>query len=499
MEASSPYTFLSLIFFLLLTLKLFSSWLKQPKNLPPSPPSIPILGHLHLIKLPLHRTLHSLSQSYGPVISLRFGSRRVVVISSAEAAKECCTENDLVLANRPTSFATKHLGYDSTVLTLASYGDHWRNLRRICTLEIFSSTRLNSFLPIRRDEIKRLLLTLNKRTSSSPGDFTKVELRSMFLEMIVNIVVRMMTGKRYYGEDVTNVEEARSFREMISEILQYTFGGVYPGDFLSILRLVFRDYEKNVSRLSKRLNEFLQNLIEEHRASSKKGGGRSTDTMVDHLLSLQETQPEYYTDEIIKGLTMVMVVGGTDTSTTTMEWAMSFLLSNPNSLKRAAEELDSVIGQECLIDETDIAKLPYLQNIVSETLRLKPPAPFLVPHMSSEDCTIGGYNVPRQTTVFINAWSIHRDPNLWDDATSFKPERFENGDDGQFKFLPFGRGRRACPGEDMAQRVINLALGSLIQCFEWKSISEEGINMPKGVQLEAMCKPRKIMARIAEH
>ncbi|KAI6695169.1 hypothetical protein NL676_022879 [Syzygium grande] len=152
---------------------------------------------------------------------------------------------------------------------------------------------------------------------------------------------------------------------MISEILQYTFGGVYPGDFLSILRLAFRDYEKNVSRLSKRLNDFLQNLIEEHRASSRKGGGRSTDTMVDHLLSLQDTQPDYYTDEIIKGLIMVMIVGGTDTSTTTMEWALSFLTRNPNSLKRATEELDCVIGQECLIDETDIAKLPYLQSIVS--------------------------------------------------------------------------------------------------------------------------------------
>ncbi|KAI6695167.1 hypothetical protein NL676_022877 [Syzygium grande] len=126
--------------------------------------------------------------------------------------------------------------------------------------------------------------------------------------------------------------------------------------------------------------------------------------------------------------------------------------------------------------------------------------------MSSEDCVIGGYNVPRQTIVFINVRSSHRDEKLWNDPTAFKPERFDNGDDGQCKLLPFGLGRRACPGANMVQRVIIVALGSLIQCFDWERISEELANrteakrvtMPKVVPLEAMCKPRKIMAKIAE-
>ncbi|KAF8034176.1 hypothetical protein BT93_C0450 [Corymbia citriodora subsp. variegata] len=499
MESSSLHTYLPLIFLLLLlTLRLFSSWLKQPNNLPPSPPSIPIIGHLHLIKFPLHRTFHSLSQSYGPVFSLRLGSRRVIVVSSAEAAEECCTKNDVALANRPSSSASKRIGYDSTILVFAAYGDHWRNLRRICTLEIFSSARLASFLPIRRDEIRRLLHNLNKRTSSSGDGFTKVELRSMFSEMTFNILLRMLTGKRYHWEDVTDAEEASSFRGMTSELLKYV-DGVYPGDFSSILRLLFTGYEKNVSRLSKRSDQFLQKLIEEHRGSPKTGGSRENrDTVLDHLLLLQETQPEYYTDEIIKGLILVMLIAGSDTTTSTMERAMSLLLRHPHSLKRATEELDCVIGQEHLIDETDITKLPYLQNIVSETLRLKPPAPLLVPHMSSEDCTIGSYNIPCQTIVFINAWTIHRDPKLWDDPASFKPERFENVGDGQCKFLPFGVGRRACPGANMARRMINLALGSLIQCFEWKLVNKEGMNNPKVVPLEAMCKAREIMARIVE-
>ncbi|KAF8028024.1 hypothetical protein BT93_E0821 [Corymbia citriodora subsp. variegata] len=496
METSSLYTLLLLGFLLLLTLKLFSSWLKQTKNLPPSPPSIPILGHLHLLKAPLHRTLHSLSQSYGPVFSLRFGSHRVVVVSSAEVAEECCTKNDIALANRPSTVAGKHLGYNSTIVLFAPYGEQWRNLRRVCTLGIFSSARLNSFLPIRRDEIKRLLLNLHKRASSSGNDFTKVELKSMFLEMTFNIVVRMLTGKRYYGKDVTNAEEATEFREIVSEIVDYTVSA-YPGDYLSILRLFFRNYEKRVSLLSKRSDQLFQNLIEEQRNGPRKGcGGESRETLLDHLLSLQETQPEFFTDEIIKGLILVILIAATDTSASTMTRAMSLLLSHPHSLKRAAEELDSVIGQERLIEETDIGKLPFLQNIVSETLRLKPPAPLLVPHMSSEDCIIGGYDVPSQTIVFINIWSIHRDPKLWDDPKSFKPERFENEDDVQCKLLPFGLGRRACPGANMAQRVVNVALGSLIQCFEWKRISEERMNMPKALPLEAMYNAREIMPTV---
>lgn len=311
--------------------------------------------------------------------------------------------------------------------------------------------------------------------------------------------MRMLTGKRYYGEDVTDAEEAKVFREIMSEIVEYAVSA-YPGDYLSILRLFFRNYEKRVTWLRKRSDELFQNLIEEQRNSRRKiCGGESRETVLDHLLLLQEKQPEFYTDEIIKGLLLVMLIAGTDTSASTMARAMSLLLSHPHSLKRAIEELDNVIGQERLIEETDIAKLPFLQNIVLETLRLKPPAPLLVPHMSSEDCIIGGYDVPSQTIVFINIWSIHRDPKLWDDPKSFRPERFENEDNGQCKLLSFGLGRRACPGANMAQRVINVALGSLIQCFEWKRTSEEGMNTPKPLPLEAMYKARGIMARIAEH
>jgi isoflavone 2'-hydroxylase len=196
-----------------------------------------------------------------------------------------------------------------------------------------------------------------------------------------------------------------------------------------------------------------------------------------------------------------LLLAGTDTSAVTLEWAMSNLLNHPNVLKKARAELDSQIGEENLMDEPDISKLHYLQSLISETLRLYPAAPLLVPHMASDDCTIGGYDVPRNTMLLVNAWAIHRDPKVWDDAASFKPERFECVEVEAYKLMPFGLGRRACPGQGLAQRTVGLALGSLIQCFEWERVGKEkvdmtegnGITMPKVVALEAMCKARPIM------
>ena len=199
-----------------------------------------------------------------------------------------------------------------------------------------------------------------------------------------------------------------------------------------------------------------------------------------------------------------MLGAGTDTSAVTLEWAMSNLLNHSQVLKKVRAELDNQIGQEKLINELDVSKLHYLQHIILETLRLYPAAPLLLPHMSSEDCTIGGYDVPRETMLLVNAWAIHRDPNIWDDAISFKPERFESGESDVNELMPFGLGRRACPGAGLAQRIIGLTLGSLIQCFEWERISKEevdmvecnGFTMPKAVALEAMCRARPIIAKV---
>ncbi|CAI9752878.1 unnamed protein product [Fraxinus pennsylvanica] len=185
---------------------------------------------------------------------------------------------------------------------------------------------------------------------------------------------------------------------------------------------------------------------------------------------------------------------------------MSLLLNHPQVLKKAREEIDTHVGFNRLVEEQDLPKLQYLHCIILETLRLFPSVPMLVPHESTEDCKVGGYNIPKGTMLLINAWAIHRDPTVWDDPVNFKPERFEKMEVETHKLLPFGMGRRACPGSGLAQRMIVLALRSLIQCFEWERISAEkidlseghGITLPKAKPLEAMCRRRDAMVNVLQ-
>ncbi|XP_027361962.1 cytochrome P450 81E8 [Abrus precatorius] len=486
------------LFLFLTTLKLLF-FRKRSKNPPPSPPSLPIVGNLHQLKQPIYRTLYDLSQKYGPIFSLQFGSQPVLVVSSSFAAEECFTKNDIIFANRFQSIKTKYLGFNHTIITASSYGDHWRNLRRISSIEILSNHRLNSFLGLREDEIMKLLRKLAK---ASNKDFTKVELKSMFADLTFNTIMRMVCGKRYYGEeyDGTNAEEARKFRDIMNEMAQFGLGSNL-GDFVPVFRwFEFRSHKK-LRKVGEKLDSLFQGLIDEQRNNKDNS---NTNTMISHLLSFQESQPEYYTDQIIKGLIMALIVAGSETTAITLEWAMSNLLNHPEVLEKARIELDAQVGQERLMEEAEVAKLQYLQNIISETLRLHPPVPMLLPHYSSEDCTVGGYDVPRNTMLMVNAWAIHRDPELWTDPASFKPERFQNGPDNAHNLIPFGLGRRACPGAGMAQRTVGLTLGTLIQCFEWKRIGEEEVDMgegrgtlvPKAIPLEAQCKARPIISNI---
>jgi cytochrome P450 len=194
----------------------------------------------------------------------------------------------------------------------------------------------------------------------------------------------------------------------------------------------------------------------------------------------------------------MMLVAGTKTSAMSLEWAFSNLLNNPRVLKKAIDEVDTQVGQDRLVDEPDFSNLQYIQCIIYENLRLCPPAPLLVPHVASERCSLGGYDIPSGAMVLVNAWSIHRNPDVWEDPLSFKPERFENGKGEPYRLMPFGLGRRGCPGEAMALRVINMVMGQLLQCFEFSTIDGKDVDMTetaatlmlKVTPLQLICKAR---------
>ncbi|KAA8528479.1 hypothetical protein F0562_035834 [Nyssa sinensis] len=430
-------------------------FLHKVQNLPPSPlPTLPLIGHFPLLKKPFHRTLTKLSDRYSPILLLRFGSRRVFLVASPSAAEECFTKNDIVFANGPRLLAEKYLGYNYTSINWAPYGDHWWNLHRISFLEILSSHRVQMFSSIWVDEVQTLIQQLF-RTCTENQDRT-MDLKSAFFELTFNATMRMIAGKRYYGKNVTEIDEAKWFQEIGAESTRLGAESNI-GDFLPFMsRLGFKGTEKKLIALHDKRKRFMQDLIEGHRRMGADGTSPSTGvrkkTLIEILLSLHETEPELYSDETIRSLMLVLYLAGFETSAGTMKWAMSLLLNNLEVLKKAQTKIDNRVGHNCLINETDLAKLPFLHYIINETLRLYLVVPLLLPHESSEECTVGGFLIPGGTMLLVNLWAIQNDPKIWVDPTKFKPERFEGVEGARdgFKLMPFGSGKRGCPGEGLA-------------------------------------------------
>ncbi|KAI4313383.1 hypothetical protein L6164_026370 [Bauhinia variegata] len=241
---------------------------------------------------------HGLSSKYGQIFSLWFGHHFFVVVSSLPLVSECFSKNDIVLADRPRFLIGKYIGYNYTTISTSCYGDHWRNLRRIISIQGLSPHRLNSFTASRTEEAKMLIKNLAQGSCS--GTFSKVELRSKLTGLTFNIITRMVTGKRHYDDscDMLNgKDEAKEFIKLIQELISLGAAS-NPSDFLPILRWFdFGDVEKKLQRISKRTDELMQGFIDEHR-----NGKESKNTMIEHLLTLQQSQPDFFTDQIIKGL-----------------------------------------------------------------------------------------------------------------------------------------------------------------------------------------------------
>lgn len=463
---------------------------------------------MHLISGPVHQTLNKFCAKYGPVLYLRLGIRNVLVVSSISAAEECLTKNDIVFANRPSNiFAAKHLSYNYTTLLTAPYGSLWRDLRRFSAMELFSTARTGALSYIREVETETMVGDLLR--SSAPADvdgYRRVNFTMLMREVVSNMFTQMVVGERYFGENKTvTQEEGKKFDELMAEAIELS-GALSMEDLLPAVKwLGINKFRKRMECVDKEFDIVLQDLLDECRKQrlDKEVKKEEKTTLLDVMILLQEKDPEYYTDTLIKGTMLIFIVGGTDPPANNMEWQLSLLLNHPEVLKKVCAEINTHVGYDRLIMDSDVPKLQYLTNVIKESLRLYPAGPLLVPHESSADCTVAGYDVPRGTMLFVHAHAIQRDPSIWEDPDSFRPERWSeiDGEAKTFKFLPFGYGRRMCPAELMSMRLMVLVMGSLIQCFEFKRIGgkevdmteAEGMNLKRVAPLEADYKPYKHM------
>ncbi|KAK9052641.1 hypothetical protein SSX86_029271 [Deinandra increscens subsp. villosa] len=476
------------------------SWLlwmltkKKLGSLPPGPPSLPLIGNLLSLDPELHSYFATVAKTYGPISRLWLGQKLGILITSPALAREVLKLNDTIFANRDVPVAGKEAAYGGNDIVWSPYGDQWRMLRKICVREMLGNQVLDSVYSLRRKEIRNTVKYLYNH-AGSPVNVGE----QMFLT-VLNVITGMM-----WGGTVKPVDRERlggEFRQVINEITGYlgmpNLSDFYPG----LAPFDPQGVKRKMKVLAKKFDVIFEKMIDQRRKMSS--GDVNNKDFLQFLLQLKDggdSNPPF-TITHLKALLMDMVVGGTDTTSNSVEFALAEMMNQPDILKKAQYELETVVGKENIVEESHINKLPYLQAIMKETLRLHPTLPLLVPHCPSESCVIGGYTIPKGARVFVNAWAIHRDPAIWENPLEFRPQRFLDGKwdytGNDYAYFPFGSGRRICAGTAMAERMFMFLLGSIIHSFDWElgqgkkhDLSEKfGIVLKKKVALTAIPTPR---------
>ncbi|KAG4980780.1 hypothetical protein AAZX31_12G148800 [Glycine max] len=512
-------TFISTLFLGTLASRIIRHWLigrslsSHKNKLPPGPPRWPIVGNLlQLGQLP-HRDLASLCDKYGPLVYLKLGKIDAITTNDPDIIREILLSQDDVFASRPHTFAAVHLAYGCGDVALAPLGPHWKRMRRICMEHLLTTKRLESFSNHRLDEAQHLV----KDVMAWAQDKKPINLREVLGAFSMNNVTRMLLGKQYFGSESSGPQEAMEFMHITHELF-WLLGVIYLGDYLPIWRWVDPyGCEKKMREVEKRVDDFHSNIIEEHRKARKDRKGKRKEgdgdmDFVDVLLSLPgEDGKEHMDDVEIKALIQDMIAAATDTSAVTNEWAMAEVMKHPHVLHKIQEELDTIVGPNRMVLESDLPHLNYLRCVVRETFRMHPAGPFLIPHESLRATTINGYHIPAKTRVFINTHGLGRNTKIWDNVDEFRPERHwpSNGNGTRveishgvdFKILPFSAGKRKCPGAPLGVTLVLMALARLFHCFDWeppKGLScgdvdtreVYGMTMPKAEPLIAIAKPR---------
>ncbi|KAL5571724.1 hypothetical protein UlMin_021321 [Ulmus minor] len=473
--------------------------LRKPKSSRKQPPKAgggwPIIGHLLLLggSQPPHITLGKMADKYGPIFTIQIGVHKTLIVSGWEMAKECFTTNDKAFANRPKSVAIEIMGYNYAMFGFGPYGSYWRHLRKIATLELLTHNRLSMSSHIRESEVKGAIKEVYEMWVKDKK--VMVEMKKWFGDIALNVSFRIIFGKRFLGtssneESEENDRCRRALRDFFALAGTFVASDAIP--WLGWLDM--GGYEKLMRKTGKDLDELAENWLEEHKR--KRGCGQLPkadqdfmDVMISILDAAEDISSNFDADTINKATCLTFILGATDTTMVTMTWGLALLLNNRDTLKKVQEELDEHVGRQRQVKESDLKNLVYLQAIIKETLRLYPALPLLAPHEAIEDCNVDGYDVVAGTRLLVNVSKLHRDQRVWSDPDEFKPERFLTDHKDidlrghNFEFIPFGSGRRICPGISFALQAMQLTLANLLQGFDLTTPFDEPVDMLETIGL----------------
>ncbi|XP_023003875.1 cytochrome P450 84A1 [Cucurbita maxima] len=449
--------------------------LRRKLPYPPGPKGLPFLGNMLMMDQLTHRGLAKLAKRYGGIFHMRMGFLHMVTISNPDMARQVLQVNDNVCSNRPVTIAISYLTYDQADMAFAHYGPFWRQMRKLCVMKLFSRKRAESWASV-RDEIDSTV----RHVAAQLG--TVVNVGERVFELTMNIIYRAAFG-------TSTVQGQDEFIKILQEFSKL-FGAFNIADFMPNLSWIDpQGLNNRLVKARQSLDKFIDTIIDEHmekkrirKLSNVKDDKIETD-MVDELLAFYDEQVSVnelddsqngikLNRDNIKAIIMDVMFGGTETVASAIEWTLSELMRSPDDLKKAQQELADVVGLNRRVEESDLENLAFLKCCIKETLRLHPPIPLLL-HETAEDVVVAGYFIPAKSRVIVNAWAIGRDPASWDDAETFRPSRFLKQGVADFKgsnfeFIPFGSGRRSCPGMQLGLYGLEMAVAHLLHCFTWE-------------------------------
>ncbi|KAJ7567654.1 hypothetical protein O6H91_01G000800 [Diphasiastrum complanatum] len=441
-------------------------WRRQERrpNLPPGPRPLPLIGNLHQLgKIP-HKSLYHLAKEFGPIMYFRLGSVAAVVATSGEVAREFLQTHDQNFSMRPETISGKILGYDQVSMVLSPMNRP--DLKKIVSVHLLNAKRIEESRHVRLEELSLLVKAIFEDYEHN----RVVNVLDKVCGTLTNIIFRLVINRRLPFDDISR------FEGLADQLMTY-LGTFLVGDLIPCLGFFdFSGTKSKMRKLHQQVDEFLDQVIQKYRKEKEMHPMASSKDVLDILLSLSshssETNQTMLNDKLIKAIMLDIFIAGPRTSTKAVHWAMAELLRHPKVARKVQQELDQVIGTDRMVNESDLPNLPYLHAVVKEVFRLHSPSPLLLPHESANDCKVCGYDVPKKTRVLINVWAVGRDPSVWDDPLEFDPERFIKNSHidvkGQnFELLPFGSGRRACPGITMGLISVQYTLATLLHAFDW--------------------------------
>lgn len=441
---------------------------KGRPSLPPGPRGLPLIGNLASLDPDLHTYFAGLARTYGPILKLQLGHKLGIIVSSPNLAREVLKDHDITFANRDVPDVARIAAYGGSDIAWSPYGPEWRMLRKVCVLKMLSNSTLDSVYELRRREVRNIISYIYGK----PG--SPINVGEQTFLTILNVVTSMLWGGTVPGEERGRL--GAEFRRVVADMTELLGAPNISDFFPALARFDLQGLVKKMSGLAPKFDQIFDRMIEKQSSVDALGdrAGASSKDFLQFLLRVKDEgdvkTPLTMTQ--IKALLMDMVVGGSDTSSNAIEFALAEVMNKPEVMRKAQDELDRVVGEDDIVEESHIHKLPYLHAIMKESLRLHPVLPLLIPHCPSETCTIGGFSVPKGARVFVNVWAVHRDPSIWENPLEFKPERFLNSkfdySGSDFNYFPFGSGRRICAGIAMAERMFLYFLATLLHSFDWR-------------------------------